>query len=115
MSFLVNKILILFLFRFLVVTCENEPSEKSIDGIAKYIGDLVRDNEIRNTQSTVHDVVFIRFERVPNNDIVEQILKNLPSETVVTFHSLDKIINSQRHRVPEFFVILSDVYDAVII
>lgn len=106
----------LFVWQWLIfVLCRNVfggieiQSEVSCDkSVGKFIGEIVRD-AIAKDPSRVHDVAFLSVEGQANNDVFNEVIAEIPEETVRLIPDRMKPLSNQRIRVASFIIIISDL------
>ena len=87
-------------------------SHQRFEGIAKYVGTLIKDYNEKNSELT-NDVSLIQFLKFPDDHSVERILMKLPKKNVVLMPQLKKKIKSQHIRTAAFVIIVADNFDTV--
>jgi hypothetical protein len=87
-------------------TSRNENTE-----VTQYISRLIRDAS-EKSQDRVSDVVVISLSS-RNENVFDDIVKEISSENALIVPSNEKPVNDQRIRAASFIIIISDTMDAV--
>lgn len=81
--------------------------------IASYVGELVKDLNLRNVKNEVTDVVLLRFEKKSNDALTCNLMMKIPKENAILNPSINQRTTSQRLRVAKVVILISDVFKNV--
>lgn len=84
-------------------------SEVSRDGnVAKFIGEIVRDASVKDS-SRSYDVALVCLKCDGNNDLFNEILAEIPEDTLRLIPDYKKRIDNDKIGITSFNIIISDV------
>lgn len=90
---------------------ENVDNQNKI--IASYVGELVKDLNLRNVKNKVTDVVLLRFEKKSNDALTGNLMMKIPKENAILNPPINQRTTSQRLRVAKVVILISDVFKNV--